>query len=158
MGAWMRSTWMAVALTLVAPIVAEASKPTSVPVLLTSPTCKYRKLGSVSIEAGNRVSETNREMNLPTVDYDHAFAQLANAAREKGANAVVIYWHKAAYFTRFGRRTRKPVYVRLSGGAIEYEGEAVQCRLVAADPEEFARRAEKGEPVNVTSDQVYSGE
>ncbi len=70
----------------------------------------------------------------------------------------MVNWHQAVFFTSSGRRTPKPVYVRLNGGAIHYEGETGQCRLALADPDEFSRRAKRGEPVNVTSDDLYSGE
>lgn len=142
-----------VATAFVAPAAADAG--TVVPVVWESPTCEHDKLGQVSTQIGTRVSETTQDTMVPTVDYGRAFTQLAIAAKAQGGNAVVVRWHQATYFTRNGRRSRKPVYVQLRGAAIRTHGEAGQCDLALADPLDFEERARGGEPVNVSSGDAY---
>lgn len=125
------------------------------PVLWQAPSCDHDKLGQVAIQVGNRVSETTRDLLVPTVDYAAAFAALATAAQAKGADAVVVRWHQATYFTRNGRRTRRPVHVQLRGAAIGIHADARPCDLALADPAAFAERAASGEAVNVGSGDAY---
>lgn len=144
----------AIAMASVPPAVAGAG--TAIPVVWESPTCDHDKLGQVSIHTGTRVSETTKDTMVPTVDYDRAFTRLAIAAQAQGGNAVVVRWHQATYFTRNGRRSRKPVYVQLRGAAIRTHGAVGQCDLALADPLEFEERAKGGEPVNVSSGDAYN--
>ena len=85
---------------------------TVVPVLWQPPSCPHDKLGQVNIQVGIRVTEATRDLLVPTVDYDRAFAKLATAAQAIGADAVVVRWHQATYFTRNKRRSHKPVHVQ----------------------------------------------
>lgn len=135
---------------------ATAGRGTVIPVLWQAPTCGYDKLGQVSIQTGTRVSGTTRDTMLPTVDYALALAQLAAAAQAAGGNAVIVRWHKATYFTRNGRRSRRPVYVQLRGAVIHARGDARQCGFSIADRVGFEERAVGGEPVEVSSGEAYA--
>lgn len=128
---------------------------TAVPVLWQAPSCSHDKLGQVGIQVGTRVSETTRDLLVPTVGYAAAFAALATAAQEKGADAVVVRWHQATYFTRNGRRTHRPVHVQLRGAAIGIHADARPCDLALVDPADFAERAVNGEPLDVGSGDAY---
>lgn len=142
-----------IALALASPA---AAAETVVPVVWQAPLCGHDKLGQVSTQTGTRVSETIKDTMVPTVDYHRAFAQLALAAQAQGANAVVVRWHQATFFTRNGRRSRKPVHVQLRGAAIRTHGDAGICSFALADPLDFEERAGSGEPVNVGSGDAYS--
>ena len=122
-------------------------------VLWEAPPCEYRKLGSVSIEAGHRVYGHTKEVTA--VSYPQAFAELLLAAEAKGGNAVVIRWHQATYFTRFGTRSPTPVHLQLRGATIRIE-DAAGCDLIVVDPREFAHRAKRGDPMTVAPDAAYS--
>ena len=128
---------------------------TVVPVLWQAPSCSHDKLGQVSIQVGTRVTEETRDVLVPTVDYAAGFSRLAKAAQSKGADAVVVRWHQATYFTRSGRRSRKPVHVQLRGAAISTHADAQPCSFALADPGEFDKRARSGEPVEVGSEDAY---
>ena len=145
-------------LTLALASPAMAGNRTTVPVFLQTPTCDYDKLGQVSTHAGTRVSETMKDPMVSAVDYRLAFAQLAAAASAQGGNAVVVRWHHATYFTRMGRRTTKPVYVQLRGAVIRMHEDLAQCSATEVDPVDFARRAARGEPTNVSSAEAYRDE
>jgi len=134
---------------------AAARPDTVVPVVWQAPSCSHDRLGQVSIQVGTRVTESTRDLLVPTVAYDRAFAQLATAARAKGADAVVVRWHQATYFTRNGRRSHKPVHIRLRGAAIRIHADAGPCSFALADPLAFEQRASSGEPVEVRSGDAY---
>jgi len=128
---------------------------TVVPVLMQAPSCSHDKLGQVSIQAGTRVSEATRDLLVPTVDYAAAFTKLAKAAQAKGADAVVVRWHQATYFTRNARRSHRPVHVQLRGAAIGIHADARTCDFALADPAHFDERARSGKPVEVGSGDAY---
>ena len=133
-----------------APLHAGEASPSAV--LWEAPACEYRKLGSVSIEAGHRPRERTTEVTAAS--YPEAFAKLLVAAEAKGGNAVILRGHRATYFTRRGA-TRKPVHVQLRGAAIGIEDD-LACALVVIDPREFAKRSSKGEAATMLSDAAYS--
>ena len=141
-----------------APASAAGRSDTVLPVVWQAPACGHDKLGTVSIQVGTRVSETTRDLLVPTVDYGGAFTKLALAAQAKGADAVVVRWHQATYFTRNGRRTHKPVHVQLRGAAIRVHADAKPCDFAVADPLVFDQRARDGNPVEVGSGAAYSNE
>ena len=128
---------------------------TAVPVLWQAPSCDHDKLGQVGIQVGTRVTEATRDLMVPTVDYAGAFTKLANAAQAKGADAVVVRWHQATYFTRNARRSHRPVHVQLRGAAIRTHADAGPCEFALADPAEFDERARSGKPVEVGSGDAY---
>jgi hypothetical protein len=130
---------------------------TVVPLLWESPGCAYDKLGWVEIEAGERVNEHTADTNVPLVDYGRAMTKLANAGQAQGANAVVLRSHQGVYFTRNGKQSRKPVYVKLRGAAIHL-AEPAQCQLVPVDMTELEARSRSGKPVEVSSHEAFEGE
>jgi hypothetical protein len=128
-----------------------------VPVVLESPGCEHDKLGSVEVTAGERVSEITQDPNVPTVEYGLAMARLAKAARDKGANAVVLRWHQGVYFTHNGRKSRKPVFVKLRGAAIHLSPEALaQCPLEPVSVADLEDRSRNGKPVNAYARDVFA--
>ena len=128
---------------------------TVVPVLWQAPSCSHDKLGQVSIQVGTRVNEATQDLMVPTVDYAWAFNKLAAAAQAKGADAVVVRWHQATYFTRNGRRSHRPVHVQLKGAAIRTHDDAGTCSFALADSADFDQRARSGKPVEVNSGDAY---
>ena len=132
-----------------------AAAPTVVPVLWQPPSCPHDKLGQVSIQVGTRVNESTRDLLVTTVDYDRAFAKLATAAQAIGADAVVVRWHQATYFTRNKRRSRMPVHVQLRGAAIRTHADAGPCSFALVDPLDFEQRASSAKPVEVNSRDAY---
>ena len=147
--------WLVCAFALTAPL--HAAEPLAVPVLWESPGCDHDKLGSVEIDAGSRVNEGTADINVPVVDYDRAVTKLANAGQAQGANAVVLRSHQGVYFTRNGKQSRKPVYVKLRGAAIHL-AEPAQCKLVFVDVTELEARSRSGKPVDVSSRAAFEGE
>lgn len=131
-----------------------ASDGDAVPLLWESPGCDHDKLGTVEIEAGERVSEITRDPNVPMVDYGRAMRKLSEAGQERGANAVVLRWHQGVYFTRNGKQSRKPVYVKLRGAAIRLPAPE-QCTLQFVEVAELEARSLGGKPMNVSSREVY---
>jgi hypothetical protein len=128
-----------------------------VPVILESPGCDHDKLGSVEVTLGEHVSEITQDPNVPTVEYGRAMARLARAAGDKGANAVVLRWHQSVYFTFKGRKSRKPVFVKLRGAAIHLSPEAMaQCPLTPVTVADMEDRARNGKPVNASSRDVFA--
>jgi len=130
---------------------------TAVPVVWESPGCEHEKLGVVVIEAGERVSEITQDPNVPTVDYARAVRKLADAAATKGANVVVLRNHQGVYFTRNGKRTLKPVYVKLSGAAIRMPAESLaQCPLRPVEVAELEARSLGTKAQNVSSRAAFA--
>ncbi|MFC5577144.1 hypothetical protein ACFPOA_03825 [Lysobacter niabensis] len=130
----------------------------AVPLLWESPGCGHQKLGSVEIELGERVSEITQDPNVPTVDYGRAMKLLADAGAAKGANAVVLRWHQGVYFTRSGRQSRRPVYVKLRGAAIRLPDIATGCTLQPVQRADLEARSRSGVAANVTSREAFAGE
>ena len=147
--------WLMCAFALTAPL--HAAEAMDVPVLWESPGCDHEKLGSVEIDAGSRVNESTADINVPLVDYGRAMTKLANAGLAQGANAVVLRSHQGVYFTRNGKQSRKPVYVKLRGAAIRLV-EPGQCQLVFVDVAELEARSRSGKPVEVSSREAFEGE
>jgi hypothetical protein len=131
--------------------------PTAVPLLWESPGCEHRKLGSVEVELGERVSEITQDPNVPTVDYGRAVKALSAAAAAKGANAVVLRWHQGVYFTYRGKQSRRPVYVKLRGAAIQL-ADAAACTLHPVQLAELEARSRSGTATNVSARDAFSGE
>jgi hypothetical protein len=152
---------VSLACAVAAPRLAHAVEPTAspgvetvVPLLWESPGCSYDKLGWVEIEAGDRVNEHSRELSPPLVDYGRAIKKLADAGRARGANAVVLRSHQGVYFTRGGKQSRKPVYVKLRGAAIQMADPA-QCGLKFVDEAELEARSRTDKPAEVSSREAY---
>lgn len=129
----------------------------TIPVVWESPGCEHDKLGSIEIEAGQRVNELTGDTNVPTVDYARAMSKLSDAGQERGANAVVLRWHQGVYFTRNGKQTRKPVYVKLRGAAIRVAAPA-RCTLQLVDATELEERSRSGKPVDVSSREAFASD
>lgn len=152
----MQATWFTTCTLILAIAASPLHAQESVsPVLWKPPECSHNKLGSVAIEAGKRVYGHTKDFAV-VVSYADAFAKLAAAAEAEGGNAVVIRWHQATYFTRSGQRSRKPVHLQLRGAAIRIEDDARSCDLTVVDPEEFANRAKRGDPLTVDPGDAYS--
>lgn len=136
----------------VADVTAADPKQAGVRVLQTSPSCVHSRLGRVSVTLGNK--EANQRTGMPSsgVSYRKAFARLMDAAEAKGADAVVLRGHEAAYIAKGTRRSRRPTYVSLQGAAIRLDANAASCDLVVIDPAEFERRALAGEREEVVKD------
>lgn len=142
--------------TTLKPVIAGASQGI-VPVIWESPGCEHDKLGSVDITVGERVSEITQDPNVPTVEYGRAMAKLARAAGDKGANAVVLRWHQGVYFTFHGKKSRKPVFIRLRGAAIRLSSEAMaQCDLKPVTVADLEDRSRRGKPVNANARDVFA--
>ncbi|BDU15490.1 hypothetical protein LA521A_06910 [Lysobacter auxotrophicus] len=132
---------------------------TQVPLILESPACEHEKLGAIEITIGEKVSEITQDTNVPTVDYGRAMDKLAAAAQQRGANAVVLRMHQGVYFTRSGKQSRKPVYVKLRGAAIHLSPEALaQCSLTPLSVAELEARSRDGKPQNVSSRTAFEDE
>ena len=130
-----------------------------VPVVWESPGCEHEKLGTVVVDVGERVSEITQDDNVPTVDYARAMRKLSAAAAEKGGNAVVLRHHQGVYFTRNGKRSRKPVYVKLAGAAISVPADSLaQCPLKLVDVAAVEARSREGQPQNVSSRTAFEGD
>jgi hypothetical protein len=128
-----------------------------VPVVWESPGCEHDKLGSIEITLGERVSEITQDPNVPTVEYGRAMARLAKAAGDKGANAVVLRWHQGVYFTFRGKKSRKPVFVKLRGAAIHLSPQALaECPLKPITVAELEDRSRSGKPVNAYARDVFA--
>jgi len=134
-----------------------AAAAASPPVIEMEPSCEHRKLGTVSIEAGTRIAENSLDPNPTPVNYPRAFARLADAAAEQGANAVILRKHRATYYTRAGRRTPEAVHLRLSGAAIRLD-DPQSCALDVSDPRAYAESGRTRRIVDTTSDRAYGGE
>ena len=123
-----------------------------VPVVWESPGCEHEKLGVVAVAVGERVSEITQDPNVPTVEYARAMRKLAATAADKGANAVVLRHHQGVYFTHKGKRSRDPVYVKLTGAAIRLSPQALaQCALKPVDVAQLEERSRQIKPENVSS-------
>lgn len=124
------------------------------PVIEADPGCRYRRLGTVAIEAGTRVKENSFDRDPSPVHYPRAFARLAEAAAQQGANAVILRKHRATYYTRAGRRTPEAVHVQLGGAAILLE-DPQSCTLELSDPRAYATSGKSERIVDTTSDRAY---
>ena len=128
-----------------------------VPVVWESPGCDHDKLGSVEVTVGEHVSEITQDPNVPTVEYGRAMARLGKAASDKGANAVVLRWHQGVYFTFRGKKSRKPVFIKLRGAAIQLSPQALaQCPLKVVTVADLEDRSRSGKPVNAYARDVYA--
>jgi len=86
-------------------------------VLSQSPACVEKRLGLVTVELGSKEEHRRSAMRPPRVSYRKAFAQLAEAARGKGGDAVILRSHEAAYLSKGGRYSWHPSHVWLKGAA-----------------------------------------
>ncbi|MBT2747654.1 MULTISPECIES: hypothetical protein [unclassified Lysobacter] len=130
----------------------------AVPVLDATPACAYRKLGAVSAEAGVRIKGDSLDKSPAPASYRRAFDGLSDAAQALAANAVVLRGHRATYFTQFGKRSREPVHIDLSGVAIGIEGDLARCKLVVADPSDYRRSDKTLKTVETTAEEAYRTE
>lgn len=119
----------------------------AVTVLEAVPGCKHAKLGRVSISLGTRKAARPRG-----VAYDMAFRKLADAAAGRGATAVVLRNHEAAYDDRVKRTDPRPVFIGLEGLAIKVDPMAGDCALSPLDVPGFAARSGKAERIDATTE------
>lgn len=127
----------------------------AVPVLLESPPCAVERLRSVSVELGQKVNESTQDTRVPTVRLAAALEQLARAAQQEGANAVVLRSRQGVYFTRNGRQSTAPVYIRLQGGAVRLPEDTAACRLVHVDADAMEREMRGRRPSQATARNAY---
>lgn len=121
-------------------------------VLQTSPSCVLSRLGRVSVTLGTKDANPRSGTPPSGVSYQKAFAKLMDAAEAKGADAVVLRGHEAAYVAKGTRRSRRPTYVSLQGAAIRLDASATPCDLDLIDPAEFERHASASERQEVVKD------
>lgn len=121
-------------------------------VLTSSPACILKRLGQVSISVGDANPDL-RSGGLPkAVKYDHAFAKLAQAAADKGGNAVVLRDHQASFLQRGSRRTLRPNHIALKGAVLEIDASNAQCELAVVDVASFEKSAMAAQRDNLTKD------
>lgn len=125
----------------------EVTTPEPVPVLEAVPGCKHAKLGRVSISLGTKKATRPRG-----VAYDLAFRKLGAAASERGATAVVLRGHEAAYDDRVKHSDPRPVYIGLEGLAIRLDAAAAGCALSLLDAGEFAERSRGAERIDASTE------
>lgn len=66
----------------------------------------------------------------------------------RGAKAIVVNLHEADFYTKNGNRTKRPVYVAVSGAAIRV-ADAARWRLDVLDAEALQARALQGKAADV---------
>lgn len=121
-------------------------------VLSQSPACVEKRLGLVTVELGSKEENNRSAMRPPRVSYRKAFARLAEAAQEKGGDAVILRDHRAAYLSKGGHHSWRPSYVWLKGAAVRLEADAASCELVVIDPGEYARDLRRKQRQDVSKD------
>jgi hypothetical protein len=124
--------------------------PANIRLLGGSPSCVERRLGVVSVTLGSREPNPRSGMPPPGVSYRTAFARLIEAAESKGANAVVLRAHEAAYIAKGARRPKRPTYLSLQGAAVRLDDKVRGCVLDVIEADEFERRAAEKERDNMT--------
>jgi hypothetical protein len=126
----------------------------AVKLLQASPSadCVSRRLGQVEVTLGSKEPNARTGMAPPSVSYRKAFAQLLEAARARGADAVVLREHESAYVARGARQPRRPTYLSLHGAALQLGGEPGKCPLVVLDPREYERQALARQREDVSTD------
>lgn len=119
----------------------EAPAQTAPRILLASPACVAARLGQVDVALGTRTPNENSGMPPSTISYRRAFARLAEAGAAKGADAVVLRHHDAAYLAKGARVPKRPTYIELHAAAIRLDPSRMPCDLVPLDVDAFARDA-----------------
>lgn len=130
----------------------------AVPILLEPPSCSVQRLGSISAEVGMKVNESTDDDSVPTVRASAALKKLAAASEQVGGNAVILRSRQGVYFTRNGRRSSAPVYIKLIGGAVRLPEDASACRLVHVDAESMDLEMRGRPPSQTTSRHAYAEE
>lgn len=102
---------------------------TAPPILAESPACVVARLGQVAVTLGTREVNDRTGMPPPGVSYRKAFARLAEAGAAKGADAIVLRHHEAAYLAKGARQPRWPTYIELHGAAIRLDPSRPACDL-----------------------------
>lgn len=116
----------------------------AVPVLAAYPACGYERLGNVRATDGRRPDGGPQDSLHRFASYARVLDRLSAQAEARGANAVVVNLHEAAFYTKGGRRSARPVYVSIGAGAIRLDDPA-RCRVAIAMPEALQERALRGE-------------
>lgn len=153
----MRVGWPALSLYLLvglapAPAIASGTPRAELPVLHSSPGCAQKRLGRVAVTLGHKALDERSAMPATGVSYRRAFRQLRLAAAERGADAVVLRNHDAAWVTQGARRTWRPTYVSIEGAAIRFSADRSACMLEVLDTEEFERDAIQRQRESVRKD------
>lgn len=118
-----------------------SDSPSGIRLLMSPPACVKHRLGRVAVSVGNREPNLRTGMAPGGVSYQRAFQKLAQAAAEKGGNAVVLREHQADYFTKAARRARRPTYVSLRGAVLVLDEQQRQCSMTLIDPSKFEQDA-----------------
>ncbi|WP_133479672.1 hypothetical protein [Cognatilysobacter segetis] len=126
------------------------------PVLSAYPGCDYERLGTVAARDGRRPDGSADDARLRMVDYGRTFERLGVAGAERGANALVVNLHEAAFYTTGGRRSARPVYLSMTAAAIRLRDPAA-CAVAVIDPDALQQRALHGELQPITLEPWSSG-
>ena len=119
------------------------------PVLSAYSGCDYERLGIVAARDGRRPDGTAEDARLRMVDYGRTFQRLSDAGAARGANALVVNLHEAAFYTSGGKRSARPVYLSMTAAAIRLRDPA-GCPVAVIDPEAMQQRALHGELQQIT--------
>lgn len=133
--------WVVLAMLLLIAPAHGANESTDVRLLMASPRCVEQRLGQVTVGVGSKDPNPRTGMAPRGVSYQRAFEKLAEAAAEKGGNAVVLRHHQADYFTKGARRPLRPTYVSLQGAVVLLAAHDAECPLALIDPSEFEEGA-----------------
>lgn len=127
---------------------APAAYAAGLPVLSGYPGCDYERLGNVRADDGRRPDGSLDDTRLRLASYGRVFDRLSAQGEARGANAIVVNLHEADFYVKHGRRTKRPVYVAVSGAAIRLAGNA-RCRLDLLDADALQARALQGKAADV---------
>jgi hypothetical protein len=143
--------WGVLMLVAVGPLV-PAKAVDGVRILQSSPACVQKKLGQVSVSLGNKEPNPRTGMAPTPVSYKKVFARLAQAAQEKGGDAVVLRGHDAGFVTKGARIARRPTYLSLQGAVLVLDDARGDCALALVDPAHFEREALQRERQDIVKD------
>ncbi|MGY4517232.1 hypothetical protein [Lysobacter sp. HA18] len=123
----------------------------AVPVLSGYPSCAYDRVGNVRASDGRRPDGSPDDDRLRLVNYASVFGRLSDQAEKLGANAVVANTHEAAFYTSGGKRSARPVYVSISGGAIRLK-DPEKCHAAVMSAAAMQERAFHGDVQQISLD------
>ena len=127
---------------------APAAYAAGLPVLSGYPGWDYERLGNVRADDGRRPDGSLDDTRLRLASYSRVFDRLSAQGEARGANAIAVDLHEADFYTKNGNRTKRPVYVAVSGAAIRV-ADAARCRLDVLDAEALQARALQGKAADV---------
>lgn len=136
-----RSIGMALLISLVSPADPAGAEVPDVTFLKAIPSCVDKRFTQVTTSIGSKELNMRTGMSPSSVSYKKAFARLADAARKKGANALVIQRHEAAYMTKGAKRARRPNYISFQGAPLLLKESTSDCRMMKIDPIAFEENA-----------------